>query len=152
VLPFFRLLEDDRDFDTEWHGRGGPLPIGGVRQSTALTYLAPARVRPNLTVRGGAMVDRVRLVGNRAVGVLLAGSGEEISGGSVILAGGTYGSPAILMRSGIGPAEILRTIGVAAREDLDGVGRSLRDILCSACGSPRFRPCPRRPSLRPPCP
>ena len=108
----------------------GPLPLnalGGVRQSTALTYLAPARGRPNLEVRGGAMVDRVRLVGNRAVGVRLAGYGEEISGGAVILAGGTYGSPAILMRSGIGPAEHLRTIGVAVRGDLDGVGRSLRD-------------------------
>ncbi len=123
---------------------------GGVRQSTALTYLAPARQRPNLTIRGDAMVDRVFFTGDRAISVRLAVSGEEIPGGSVILAAGTYGSPAILMRSGIGPAEHLRAVGIVVREDLDGVGRSLRDHpllgLRFAAVPPGEPPAPPAPS------
>jgi hypothetical protein len=76
--------------------------VDGVRQNTGLVYLTAAvRARPNLTVLGGVNVDRVRLEGKRAVGVVAAG-GTIYRAGEVILAGGTYGSPAILLRSGVG--------------------------------------------------
>jgi choline dehydrogenase len=173
VLPFFRLIESDADFQDKWHGLDGPLPIrrytsgeltsvqrafvetcvasgyasaadhnapgavgvgpfpvntvDGIRQSTALTYLAPARKRPNLQVRGGTLVDRVLLEHNRAVGVQIAGATEQIHGDCIILAAGAYGSPAILMRSGLGPVEHLRALGIDVRVDLEGVGQSLMD-------------------------
>jgi len=94
--------------------------------STALTYLAAARGRPNLTVRGGAMADRVEVRGGTATGVRLAG-GEVVTAGRVVLAAGSYASPAILQRSGIGPAAWLRPLGIAVAADLPGVGHNLAD-------------------------
>jgi choline dehydrogenase len=172
VLPFFRGLEADADFDDEWHGSDGPLPIrrhppaelnpiqaafldaawsygvpsvadhnrpgalgagplprnarGGVRMSTALTYLAGARGRPNLTVRGDTVVDRVELRGGTAVGVRLT-DGEVVAADLVVVAAGAYASPAILGRSGIGPAEELRPLGIDVVADLPGVGENLVD-------------------------
>ena len=107
----------------------GPAPVnqvGGVRQSTALTYLAAARGRPNLTVRGGCLIDRLLFDGRRAVGVRLA-SGETIAAGHLVLASGAFGSPAILLRSGVGPGVELRDLGIAVHADLPGVGRDLSD-------------------------
>ena len=81
----------------------GPLPRNvkdGVRQSTLVTYLAAARARPNLEIRGDALVDRLLLDGRRVRGVRLA-SGEELEAGRVVLAAGAYGTPAILLRSGV---------------------------------------------------
>ena len=101
--------------------------LAGVRQSTALTYRAPARRRPNLAVRGETLVDCVRFDGARAVGVRLAGSGETLDGGRVVLAAGAYGSPAILLRSGLGPADDLRAAGIAVLRDVPGVGQDLRE-------------------------
>src|SRR5262249_14853494 len=96
--------------------------IDGVRQSTALTYLAPARARSNLAVRADALVDRIELAGPRAVGVRLAGSGEPVEADRVLLAAGAYGSPMILLRSGIGPADHLRSVGIDPVLDRPGVG------------------------------
>jgi len=107
----------------------GPMPRNaraGVRMSTALTYLAAARGRPNLTVRGSAMADRIEVRGGTATGVRLAG-GEVVTAGRVVLAAGAYASPAILQRSGIGPAAQLRPLGVAVVADLPGVGNNLAD-------------------------
>jgi choline dehydrogenase len=70
-----------------------------VRQSVALTYLAAARKRPNLTLRAGVHVTRVLLERRRAAGVVLA-DGTVIRADRVVLCAGAYGSPAILMRSG----------------------------------------------------
>lgn len=110
---------------------GAGLPpmnlVDGVRQSTALTYLAPARSRANLTVRSDALVDRVELAGSRAVGVRLAGSGEVVGADRVLLAAGSYGSPAILLRSGVGPAGDLRSLGVEPVVDRPGVGADLTE-------------------------
>ncbi|NGO09247.1 hypothetical protein G5C60_16980 [Streptomyces sp. HC44] len=108
----------------------GPLPlnqIGGVRQSTALTCLATARRRPNLTIRSGATADRVVIDRGRALGVRSVGPGEEIEADRVVLAAGAYGSPAVLLRSGIGPADHLRTLGIPVAVDLPGVGANLHD-------------------------
>jgi len=74
----------------------------GHRVSTNDAYLEPARDRPNLVVRGGVLVDRVVLDGHRAVGVVTA-DGEHLGAGEVILSAGAIHSPAILLRSGIGP-------------------------------------------------
>jgi choline dehydrogenase len=107
----------------------GPMPRNvrdGIRMSTALTHLATARGRPNLTLRCDTLVDRVRLSGGRPSGVVLAG-GEMIPSDRVVLAAGAYASPAILMRSGIGPATQLRALGVDVVGDLPGVGANLID-------------------------
>ena len=74
----------------------------GRRVSTNDAYLEPARARPNLHVRGDVLVDSVLLDGRRAVGVR-ASTGEQIAGREVVLSAGAIHSPAILLRSGIGP-------------------------------------------------
>jgi choline dehydrogenase len=74
----------------------------GVRWNAAFAYLDRARPRENLAILADTTVDRVVLSGTRATGV--ATSRGEISAGLVIVCAGAYGSPAILLRSGIGPA------------------------------------------------
>jgi choline dehydrogenase len=104
-----------------------PRNVSGVlRMSAALTHLAPAREQPNLTVRSATMVDRVEFSGSRAVGVRLT-DGEVVESDRVVLAAGAYGSPVILLRSGIGPAADLAEHGVDVRIDLPGVGTGLVD-------------------------
>jgi choline dehydrogenase len=108
----------------------GPMPfnqLGGVRQSTALTYLAEARTRPNLTIRSGVQAEKVLLNGSRAIGVQLTEPAETIHADLIVLAAGTYGSPLTLLRSGIGPAGELRDTGIETQVDLPGVGRNLQD-------------------------
>jgi choline dehydrogenase len=85
----------------------------------------PVRARPNLAVCGDAELDNVVIEGKRAVGVKLV-DGEVLSAGEVILAAGTFGSPTILMRSGIGPSQHLRELGIATIADLP-VGDRLKD-------------------------
>ena len=100
--------------------------VGGIRMNTGMVYLtAEVRARPNLAIRSGAEVDRIVFSGKRATGVRLV-SGEIVDGGEIILSGGTFGSPAILMRSGIGPAAQLRALGIPVIADLP-VGRRLQD-------------------------
>jgi choline dehydrogenase len=112
----------------EQDGAGGyPVNIvDEVRQNTAMAYLdADVRARANLTIIGNATVDRVVFDGARATGVVAA-DGTTYTAGEVILSGGTYGSPAILMRSGVGPADHLRGLGIEVVTDLP-VGRRLHD-------------------------
>jgi choline dehydrogenase len=103
------------DFNGAQQNGVGPYPlnvIGGRRVNTGIAYLTDTvRARPNLSIRGGAEVDRVIITGGRAVGVRLA-DGEVISAGEVILSAGTFGSPAILMRSGVGPAAHLTALDI----------------------------------------
>lgn len=100
--------------------------VDGVRVNTGIAYLTAAvRVRPNLVIRPGTEIDSVVIEGKRATGVKLA-TGEVIAGGDVILSAGTFGSPAILMRSGIGPSRHLSELGIATRADLP-VGERLKD-------------------------
>lgn len=101
--------------------------LGGLRRSAALTYLARARARPNLAIRSEIMVDRIIVEGRRATGVALAAPSEIVRADRIILAAGAYGSPALLLRSGIGPAEPLQSLGIAPRADRPGVGRNLLD-------------------------
>jgi 5-(hydroxymethyl)furfural/furfural oxidase len=102
----------------------------GRRVSTNDGYLEPARERPNLDIRGGSHVDAVVFEpgSRRAAGVRLAG-GERFlvePGGEVIVSCGAIHSPAVLMRSGIGPAADLAALGIDVVEDLP-VGRGLQD-------------------------
>jgi choline dehydrogenase len=108
----------------------GSLPLNqldGVRQSSAVAYLGPARGRANFELRADAAVDRVLVVDGRAVAVVLAGTAERIEADMVVLCAGAIGSPAILQRSGIGPAASLDAAGVRQIHRLDGVGRNLRE-------------------------
>ena len=100
--------------------------IDGVRQNTALVYLTEeVRNRPNLKISGDVLVDRILFDRRRPVGVVTA-SGAQIPAGEVILSSGTYGSPAILLRSGIGPAPDLSELGLHVVADLP-VGQRLQD-------------------------
>jgi choline dehydrogenase len=86
----------------------GPFPVnaaGSVRWNAAFAYLDPARERSNLTILSEALADRVVVEQDRAVGLVAkrAGREEELRAGRVVLTCGAYGSPAVLLRSGIGP-------------------------------------------------
>lgn len=118
----------------EDHNRPGAIGAGptprnardGVRMSSAITYLARARPRPNLTVRPDTMVASVELSARRATGIRLL-DGTVIDAGRVVLAAGAYASPMILARSGIGPADHLRALEINPVVDLPGVGSNLVD-------------------------
>ena len=112
----------------------------GKRASSATQYLHPVAHRPNLTVITGALVNRVVIEGNRAVGVELAGGRVIRAQREVVLSAGTYNSPKLLMLSGIGPAEHLREQGIAVVADLPGVGANLQEHPLTGLGSELTRP------------
>jgi choline dehydrogenase len=101
----------------------------GVRVSTAVAYLHPARHRLNLTIRPHCLVNRVLLEGDRAVGLEVECGGEvqRVHGRRITLSAGAVASPAILLRSGIGPRAELEALGIEPLVDLPGVGRNLID-------------------------
>ena len=93
---------------------------GGERINAAFTYLAMARGRANLTIFPDMHIDRV-LFENGAAAGLIAANGEVFRGRGVILAAGSFCSPAILMRSGIGPSSDLQALGIPVVADRPGV-------------------------------
>jgi choline dehydrogenase-like flavoprotein len=104
----------------------------GRRWSSARGFLKPALNRPNLRLETKVMVDRLIIENGRAVGVRFVQNGQEIEArarGEVILCAGAVGSPHLLQRSGIGPAEWLSAAGVDLTLDRQGVGRNLQDHL-----------------------
>lgn len=103
---------------------------GGVRQSTSEVYVEPARGRPNLEIRSGVLVLRVRVEGGRAVGVEIDDGGGPtlLRAGRVVLSAGAVGSPHLLLLSGVGPADHLRALGLPVHADLP-VGENLHDHL-----------------------
>jgi choline dehydrogenase len=110
----------------------GPIPLNlkdGIRVSTALGYLLPARKRKNLEIRGNCTVERVRIEQGRATGVVVSkgGTTETIGARRVTLCAGAIHSPAILMRSGIGPRANVVRLGLDCVADLPGVGARLLD-------------------------
>ena len=176
VLPYFRKLETDQQFDGPLHGKSGPLPIrrvtrekwsgfskatadsfalagmeffddqnGGFedgyfpmtvsnlsdqRVSAAAAYLDVAtRARPNLTILSNAVAKRIRFEGRRAIGVEIDRRGVEEfhRGREIIISAGASHSPALLMRSGVGPALHLRDMGIDIVADLASVGQNLQD-------------------------
>ena len=104
----------------------------GRRWSAADAFLHPSRERANLDVQTGAHVLGLVVAGGRVEGVRYAVGREERvarASGEVILAAGAVGSPHVLLLSGIGPAEHLRSVGVDVVHDLPGVGENLQDHL-----------------------
>ena len=101
----------------------------GRRQSAATAFLAAARNRPNLTIRTGAVVDRVLFEGRtaRAIAVIEAGRPTEYEGARIVLSGGTLASPAILQRSGIGDPAMLEALGISLVCESPEVGRNLTE-------------------------
>lgn len=176
VLPYFKKLESDRDFDGPLHGEDGPIGIRRLfpeiwpgytraimdaaeaegfeyvkdmnagfgdgyfpiaisniddkRVSANVAYLtAKARARPNLDILDKAEVQRVIFNGTRLTGILIKRpEGEKvIRANEVIVSGGATHSPAILMRSGIGPAAPLSHLGIKVVADRPGVGQHLME-------------------------
>jgi choline dehydrogenase len=111
----------------------GPQPmnkLGRLRISCAIGYLAPARVRPNLTIRADTLVVRAVCENGRCAGVEVIdghGNPERISGRLVVFSAGALMTPALLMRSGLGPRAQLEQIGIDVLQDVHGVGQNLSD-------------------------
>jgi len=175
VLPYFKKLERDNDFEGPLHGKEGRIPIRRVfedrwpgfttavhqafqaegfpvkedlnadfgdgcfpmtlsnqydrRVSTAVGYLDSAtRRRANLRILADTAVTGLLMEGRKVTGVrasLPDGSEQRFEAGEVILSAGAAHSPALLMRAGIGPADHLKSVGVAVAADLPGVGGNL---------------------------
>jgi len=176
VLPYFKKLETDTDFDGPLHGNDGPIRlqrystdrwpgfVRGVieaiekhgwrdrkdqnadfadgyasvaychtdtkRMGAAWCYLTDeVRRRPNLTIMGETDVERIMFDGTRVVGVRARRGGQiiELSAREVIISAGALHSPALLLRSGIGPARELKALGISVVADRPGVGKHLME-------------------------
>ncbi len=106
------------------------------RWSTAAAYLTEAKKRPNLTIKTRAHACKVLTENGRAVGVeFQTPRGRETARAAreVIVSGGAYGSPHLLLNSGIGPADHLRDMGVPVVRDMPGVGSNLQDHFNTFC-------------------
>jgi 5-(hydroxymethyl)furfural/furfural oxidase len=193
VLPFFKKLESDRDFDGPLHGKDGPIHVQrypesawpgftrGVltaveragwrnikdqngefsdgfapvahshtddhRMGTAWRYLtASVRRRPNLAVMGDTHVERIVFEGLRAVGIAVRRDGErsELRARQIVVSSGALQSPALLMRSGVGPARELAELGISVVLDKPGVGKHLMEHPGVNFGC-WLKPCARLP-------
>ncbi len=111
----------------------GPQPmnkLGRLRISSAISYLAPARIRPNLTIKANTFVRRLITQNHTCTGVEVEdseGKVDVIKGKLIVLSAGSLMSPPILMRSGIGPADQLESFGIDVVQDEPGVGSNLCD-------------------------
>lgn len=127
----FRWVQDV-DAPDAWDGVTGPWPRNRhneIRQASNVTYLRDARARANFTLCSDALVDRLTLHDGRVTGVEWIdrdGVRRRADADHVVLSAGAYGSAPILLRSGIGPADELRSLGIAAVADLP-VGRALME-------------------------
>ena len=115
--------------------------VGTVRWNTAFAYLDPVRARDNLTILPDTLVDRVLLDGDRVIGV--ATTDGELRARTVVLAAGAYGSPGILLRSGIGPEREL-PVGAGLTDHVgvgfgyEGTDRMQRDVAAFERAHPLF--------------
>ncbi len=128
---------DDPDMNHPDATGVGQMPLnnpGGIRMSTAITYLDACRHRLNLTIKPNVVVQRILFYGGstgspRAVGVEVESSGEKfvVEGEEIILSAGAIATPQLLLLSGVGPSEELRPLGIEPVHDLPGVGRSIKN-------------------------
>ena len=119
-------IQDHNDLKSSGVGSWPMNRTGDTRVSTLLSHIGQARTRANLVIRANCMVDRLVLEGSRVRGVrLIDGNIEEAE--CVTLCAGSIGSPAILMRSGIGPRRDLEALGIKSLIDLSGVGTRVWD-------------------------
>jgi len=104
----------------------------GERCSAAKGYITPNLSRPNLTVKTSALSSRIVFEGRRAIGVVYNAAGQESTVRArreVIVSSGAFGSPQLMMLSGIGPGAQLQKLGIEVRHDLPGVGENLQDHI-----------------------
>ena len=106
--------------------------VDGKRQSVADAFLTPVLSRPNLEVRSQCHATRVIVENKRAVGVeyVREGATQQVRASrQIILCGGVVDSPKLLMLSGIGPADHLKSLGIPVVADVPGVGKNFQDHL-----------------------
>ncbi len=132
-----RGIPRNPDYNGEHQHGVSPVQVtqkNGERHNAAGAFLTPHLGRSNLTVRRGAHAQRVLFDGRRATGVeyLQAGArGQAMAAREVILSAGAFGSPQLLMLSGVGPQACLRPHGIGLIHELPGVGRNLQDHITS---------------------
>jgi len=122
--------EDLNGYKPEGVARLDSTKKNGRRCSAAVAHMRPALTRPNMTLKTSAMVRRILVEGNRAVGLEYEQGGESFTVRTereLILSGGAINSPQLMMLSGIGPADHLRSHGIEPVLDLAGVGQNLQD-------------------------
>ncbi|MBV8458277.1 MAG: GMC family oxidoreductase N-terminal domain-containing protein, partial [Acetobacteraceae bacterium] len=126
----FALTRDYNGAVQEGVGYSQMTRNGRFRGSTARTFLAEARRRPNLRVETKAVATRLLFEGSRCIGVAYRQRGADhraLGNREVVVSGGTVNSPHLLQISGIGPADHLKSLGVKVVHDLPGVGANLSD-------------------------
>jgi choline dehydrogenase len=123
------------DFNGKTQEGVGPLQLtvkGRRRCSAAVGYLNPVKSRPNLRIEVNALSHKVLMEGKRAVGVRYMQDGvlkDATATREVLLCGGAINSPQLLQLSGIGPADLLRSVGIDVVHHLPGVGENLQDHI-----------------------
>jgi 4-pyridoxate dehydrogenase len=146
----YRAIDDYCGGDTEGFARGQYALRNGRRSSAATAYLKPALHRSNLKLMTGVFASKILLEGTRATGIEYIDQGRlerAHAEREVILSGGTFNTPQLLMLSGIGPADHLRNVGIDARVDLP-VGRNLQDHQIVTILYRRKQPGPFRAQMR----
>ena len=123
--------------------------IDGVRMSMAINYLDIARHRLNLTIRANVTARRILFDGEKAVGIEAESGGEvfTVEADEIVVSSGAVASPQLLMLSGVGPAEHLRSLGIEVVHDSPGVGKNLRDHPSAAV---LFRSTGEKPDVQAP--
>ncbi len=126
----YKTQADHHGADQEGWGSPDISIHKGRRGSTAARFLYPAMKRPNLEIITGAQATRIVVEGGRATALQYRQDDTEhtlYADKEIVLSGGAFNSPQLLMLSGIGPADELRDLGVDVVHDLPGVGRNLQD-------------------------
>jgi choline dehydrogenase-like flavoprotein len=143
-------IADNSAGDTEGFARSQYSIRNGRRSSASTAYLKPALKRHNLTLKTKVLARKVVIEGTRAVGVEYVARGAVVRANAareVILSGGAFNSPQLLMLSGIGPADHLREVGIAPLVDLP-VGKNLQDHWAAVVMYARKTPGPFRSMMR----
>jgi len=127
----YPLIDDHHTGAHEGFGPGDTTTTSrGRRSSASAAYLRPIRSRPNLTVETDALATRIIIENGRAKGLEFQQRGQKrtvFAERELVLSGGVYNTPQLLMLSGIGPADHLRDMGIAPLVDLPGVGRNISE-------------------------
>ncbi|MFZ0835895.1 MAG: GMC family oxidoreductase N-terminal domain-containing protein [Xanthobacteraceae bacterium] len=146
----YPTIHDNSAGDTEGFARSQYTVRNGRRSSAATAYLKPVLQRPNLTLIPRVLASKILMDGTRATGVEYIQRGQverAYAEREVILSGGTFNTPQLLMLSGIGPADHLRSLGIHARVDLP-VGKNLQDHQAAVIFYRRKQPGPFRDLMR----
>ncbi len=126
----YKIQRDHHAADQEGWGSPDISIHQGRRGSTAARFLFPAMGRPNLIVITGALATKVEVQNGRAAALHYRKDGQDHvlqAEREIVLSGGAYNTPQLMLLSGIGPADELRELGIEVVHDLSGVGRNLQD-------------------------